>query len=93
MRQMAVGTVTLPSELLEPETVTWMSLWNNGELVVAKAAKDSTGSCLRFLPLVLPALPAIGLTFSSKELDGIGEKAVRSHPKLHGLFGVESVLC
>lgn len=78
------------SELLEPETVTWMSLWNNGELVVAQGRKRLYWELSKISPSGVTGATGTGLTFSSKELDGIAEKAVRSiDSKPHGLFGVD----
>lgn len=78
------------SELLEPETVTWMSVWKDGELVVAQGRKRLYWELAKISPSGVTGATGTGLTYSDAELDAIAEKAVRSiDPKPSGLFGVD----
>ena len=78
------------AELLEPETVTWMSLWKDGELVVAQGRKRLYWELSKISPSGVTGATGTGLTYSSAELDDIAERAVRAvDPKPDGLFGVD----
>lgn len=78
------------SELLEPETVTWMSVWKDGELVVAQGRKRLYWELAKISPSGVTGATGTGLTYSDPELDAIAEKAVRSiDSKPDGLFGVD----
>lgn len=78
------------SELLQPETVTWMSIWKDGELVVAQGRKRLYWELSKISPSGVTGATGTGLTYSDPELNAIAEKAVRSiDPNPTGLFGVD----
>lgn len=78
------------SELLEPETVTWMSIWKDGELIVAQGRKRLYWELSKVSPSGVTGATGTGLTYSDQDLDAIAEKAVRSiDPSPTGLFGVD----
>lgn len=78
------------SELLEPETVTWMSLWKDGKLVVAQGRKRLYWELSKISPSGVTGATGTGLTYSDPELDKIAEKAVLSiDSNPTGLFGVD----
>jgi glutathione synthase/RimK-type ligase-like ATP-grasp enzyme len=78
------------SELLQPETVTWMSIWKDGELVVAQGRERLYWELAKISPSGVTGATGTGVTYSDPELDRIAEKAVRSiDPKPNGLFGVD----
>jgi carbamoyl-phosphate synthase large subunit len=78
------------SELLEPETVTWMSIWKDGKLIVAQGRKRLYWELAKISPSGVTGATGTGLTYSDPELDAIAEKAVRSiDKKPSGLFGVD----
>ena len=78
------------AELLEPETVTWMSIWKDGELVVAQGRKRLYWELSKISPSGVTGATGTGLTYSSAELDDIAERAVRAvDPSPSGLFGVD----
>ena len=78
------------SELLEPETVTWMSLWKDGELVVAQGRKRLYWELAKISPSGVTGATGTGLTDSSEELDDIARRAVLAvDDKPDGLFGVD----
>lgn len=78
------------SELLQPETVTWMSLWKDGELVVAQGRKRLYWELAKISPSGVTGATGTGLTYSDTNLDAIAESAVRAvDGSPHGLFGVD----
>lgn len=78
------------SELLEPETVTWMSLWKDGELIVAQGRKRLYWELAKISPSGVTGATGTGITYSSDELDDIAERAVLAvDSKPDGLFGVD----
>lgn len=78
------------SELLEPETVTWMSIWKDGKLIVAQGRKRLYWELSKISPSGVTGATGTGLTYSDPELDQIAEKAVRSiDSNPSGLFGVD----
>ena len=78
------------AELLEPETVTWMSLWKDGELVVAQGRKRLYWELAKISPSGVTGATGTGLTYSDTELDDIARRAVLAvDDKPDGLFGVD----
>lgn len=78
------------SELLEPGSTTWMSIWNNGELVVAQGRKRLYWELSRVSPSGITGITGAGITESDPELDEIAQRAVLAiDPKPNGLFGVD----
>lgn len=78
------------SELLQPETVTWMSIWKDGRLVVAQGRKRLYWELGKVSPSGVSGATGTGLTFSDPKLDKIAEAAVRAvDSKPTGLFGVD----
>jgi hypothetical protein len=83
------GTFTA-SELLREDTVTWMSLWNNGELVVAQGRKRLYWELGKVSPSGVSGATGGGETVSDPSLDDIAQKAVFAiDKKPNGLFGVD----
>lgn len=78
------------SELLQPETVTWMSIWHEGELVVAQGRKRLYWELGKVSPSGVSGATGTGVTFSDPELDAIAAAAVRAvDDNPTGLFGVD----
>ena len=78
------------SELLQPETVTWMSIWKDGELIVAQGRKRLYWELAKISPSGVTGATGTGLTYSDNETDRIAEAAVRAIDKNPtGLFGVD----
>lgn len=78
------------SELLEPETVTWMSIWKDGELMVAQGRKRLYWELAKISPSGVTGATGTGLTYSDLGLDAIAEKAIRSiDSNPTGLFAVD----
>lgn len=78
------------AELLQPETVTWMSIWKDGELVVAQGRERLYWELAKISPSGVTGATGTGVTYSDPKLDEIARKAVLSiDPKPDGLFGVD----
>jgi carbamoyl-phosphate synthase large subunit len=78
------------AELLEPTSITWMSLWRDGELVLAQGRRRLYWELAKAAPSGISGATGAGLTTSDEVLDEIARKtvlAVDTSP--HGLFGVD----
>jgi hypothetical protein len=81
------------SELLEPESITWMSIWHRGELVVAQGRRRLFWELARVSPSGVTGATGAGETVHDEQLDDIAVKAVLAvDPEPHGLFGVDLTL-
>lgn len=83
------GTFTA-AEVLTPDTVTWSSIWNEGELVVAQTRRRlSWHSGNRTLSGVT-GMTGVGETCSSELVDQVSQQAIRAiDPQPHGIFSVD----
>jgi 3-methyl-D-ornithine--L-lysine ligase PylC-like protein len=78
------------SELLEPDSITWMSIWHRGELVVAQGRRRLFWELARVSPSGVTGATGAGETVRDDQLDDIAVKAVLAiDPEPHGLFGVD----
>lgn len=78
------------SELLEPNSITWMSMWHDGKLVVAQGRKRLYWELSKISPSGVTGATGAGLTISDPELDNISERAVLAiDKKPEGLFAVD----
>ena len=80
----------MAAEILPGENVTWMAIWNHGELICAQGRKRGAWAYSAMSPNGISGLTKIGITCSSEELDEIGInccKAVSEVP--HGIYGVD----
>lgn len=78
------------AELLTPRTVTWLSLWYNGELIVAQGRKRDGWAHSALSPSGVTGVTRVGETYSNKLVDEIAQnacKAVSERP--HGIYGVD----
>jgi hypothetical protein len=83
------GTFTA-AELLRDDTTTWMSIWHNGELVVAQGRRRLYWELSKISPSGVTGATGGGETVSDPELDEIARRAVLAiDPKPEGLFGVD----
>lgn len=82
----------MAAEYLPGENMTWLSIWNNGELIVAQGRKRGGWAYSSMSMSGVTGITKIGTTFSSKELDEISInccKAVATNGIPHGIFGVD----
>jgi hypothetical protein len=78
------------AELLEPGSITWMSIWRDGGLVVAQGRKRLYWELARVSPSGVTGVTGAGVTVADRELDDIATRAVLAvDPRPHGLFGVD----
>lgn len=78
------------SELLEPRSITWMSIWHRGELVLAQGRRRLYWELAKISPSGISGATGGGMTVSDPRLDDIATEAVRAvDPAPHGLFGVD----
>lgn len=83
------GTFTA-SELLQPNTTTWMSVWHDGELVVAQGRQRLYWELGKVSPSGVSGATGGGETVCDPVLDEIARKTVLAiDPKPNGLFGVD----
>lgn len=78
------------AEVLRPETVTWMSLWKDGELIVAQGRKRLYWELSKLTPSGVTGITGTGITCSDPELDKIAINTIKAiDKKPNGLFGVD----
>ena len=83
------GTFTA-AELLRDDTVTWMSIWRNGELVVAQGRRRLYWELGKISPSGVTGATGGGETVSDPALDDIAKRTVLAiDSKPDGLFGVD----
>lgn len=80
----------IAAELLTPKTVTWLSIWWNGELIVAQTRKRSGWIHGNRTVSGVTGVTKVGITFSDEMVDQVAESAILSvTDKPHGIFGVD----
>jgi predicted ATP-grasp superfamily ATP-dependent carboligase len=78
------------AELLEPTSITWMSIWHHGELVLAQGRRRLYWELAKASPSGISGATGAGVTTSDAVLDEIARQAVLAvDPSPHGLFGVD----
>ena len=78
------------AQCLRPDSVTWQSIWNNGELVVAQGRKRLYWEFANRSPSGITGITGTGVTVSDSVLDDLAVKAIHAideHP--HGIFSVD----
>jgi carbamoyl-phosphate synthase large subunit len=78
------------AELLAPDSITWMSVWRQGRLVVAQGRRRLYWELGRVSPSGVTGATGAAVTVSDPALDEISQRAVRAiDPEAEGLFGVD----
>jgi biotin carboxylase len=78
------------SELLEKDSITWMSIWNQGELVVAQGRRRLYWELSKLSPSGVTGATGAGETVADPVLDDIAQKTVLAiDKKPNGLFAVD----
>ena len=78
------------SEYLSTHTVTWLSIWKDGELIVAQGRKRLYWEFGNRSPSGVTGLTGTGVTVSDKLVDEIAQKVVFAVDKNpNGIFGVD----
>jgi hypothetical protein len=78
------------AELLQPESITWMSIWNNGELVVAQGRKRLYWKFANRNLSGVTGVTGTGVTISDPAIDELSLKVIHAVDKRpHGIFAVD----
>jgi hypothetical protein len=78
------------AECLTPRTVTWLSLWYEGELVVAQTRRRRSWNFGNRTLSGVTGITGVGETCSDPVVDQVSLDAIRSiDPKPHGIFAVD----
>ena len=78
------------AERLEKQTITWQSLWKNGELLVAQGRKRLYWEFGNRAPSGVTGVTGTGVTVSDPVLDDIAHRAVLAiDSQPDGIFGVD----
>ncbi len=78
------------AECLESQSVTWQSIWKDGELIVAQGRKRLYWEFGNRAPSGVTGLTGTGVTISDPELDELAQKAIKAiDKKPHGIFSVD----
>jgi carbamoyl-phosphate synthase large subunit len=78
------------AEILTPDTVTWLSIWHEGDLVVAQTRIRKGWTHGNRTLSGVTGVTKVGQTFSNPEVDRISIQAVKAvSEKPHGIFGVD----
>lgn len=78
------------AQYLSPDTVTWQSVWQNGELVVAQSRRRLSWELADRSPSGVTGVTGAGETLSDPVVDEIALSAIRAvDDRPHGIFGVD----
>lgn len=78
------------AELLAPDTVTWLSIWYEGELVVAQTRKRNSWNFGNRTLSGVTGITHVGETYSDDTVDKVALDAIYAiDKKPHGIFGVD----
>ena len=78
------------SELLTKDTVTWLSIWYYGELVVAQGRRRLSWNFADRTLSGVTGITGVGETCASETVDRIAQDAILAiDPKPHGIFAVD----
>ena len=78
------------AEMLTPDTVTWLSIWHQGDLVVAQSRERRGWTHGNRSISGVTGVTKVGVTCSNELVDRIATEAVKAvSSKPHGIFGVD----
>lgn len=78
------------SELLTKDTVTWLSIWHHGELVVAQTRRRLSWNFGNRTLSGVTGITGVGETCSDETVDRISQDAIQAiDTKPHGIFAVD----
>ncbi len=78
------------AEMLTPDTVTWLSIWHEGELVVAQTRIRKGWTHGNRTVSGVTGVTKVGQTFSNPDVDRIAIETIYAvSDKPHGVFGVD----
>jgi carbamoyl-phosphate synthase large subunit len=83
----------MAAEHLTDKTLTWMSIWYRGKMVVAQSRKRLYWAFANRTQSGVTGLTGTGVTISDEELSAIGKRCVRAaDDEPHGIFSVDFTL-
>jgi hypothetical protein len=78
------------AECLEDQTITWQSIWKDGELIVAQGRKRLYWEFANRVPSGVTGITGTGVTVSDPVVDDIALKTILAiDPTPNGIFGVD----
>ncbi|HMS83254.1 MAG TPA: hypothetical protein PKD12_06360 [Nitrospira sp.] len=78
------------SELLTKDSVTWLSIWHDGELVVAQSRRRLSWNFGNRTVSGVTGITGVSETYSNDRVDRIAQDAIFAiDSKPHGIFGVD----
>jgi carbamoyl-phosphate synthase large subunit len=78
------------AEMLTPDTVTWLSIWYEGELIVAQTRLRKGWTHGNRTVSGVTGVTKVGQTYSNLEVDRIALETIKAvSDKPHGIFGVD----
>ena len=78
------------ANLLTPRTVTWLSIWHEGELIVAQSRERQGWTHGNRSPSGITGVTKVGVTCDDSQVTDIAINAVKAvSAKPHGIFGVD----
>ena len=80
----------LAAEMLMPETVTWLSIWHEGELVVAQTRLRKEWIYANRTLSGITGVTKMGVTFSNEVVNRVAMDSIRAvAERPHGIYGVD----
>ncbi len=80
----------IAAEMLTPKTVTWLSIWHDGELIVAQTRSREGWTHGNRAISGVTGVTKIGVTCSDRQVTEIAVASVKAvSEKPHGIFGVD----
>jgi hypothetical protein len=80
----------IAAEILTPNTVTWLSIWHEGELIVAQTRLRKGWVHGNRTVSGVTGVTKVGQTYSNSEVDRISIETIKAVTnKPHGIFGVD----
>ena len=78
------------AEYLSPDSITWLSLWKDGELIVAQGRKRLYWEFSNRSVSGVTGITGTGVTVSDKKIDDLAVKAIKAiDNNPHGIYGVD----
>lgn len=78
------------SKLLSKDTVTWLSIWHEGDLVVAQTRKRLSWNFGNRTLSGVTGVTGVGQTMSDQEIDQLAQDAIMAmDSRPHGIYGVD----
>ena len=80
----------LAAELLTPKTVTWLSVWKDGELIAAQGRRRDSWASSALSVSGVTGMTKVGVTCSDAQVDAIAKRSCYAVSKIpNGIYGVD----